>query len=150
MAHASDSRDSYCLCLCQPCVLVLLTVSALHRICLDRDGCVLLNRRGNYDHIFATRACGNVVDYYLSDPNDGYRFSVAELQQKLQQRESNKPALLVLNIPSNPSGYAPTMAECQQLVQLISEQPGPLVIVLDEAYKDMVWHPDLLPSESLI
>ena len=34
-------------------------------------------------------------------------------------------------------------------MQLISEQPGPLVIVLDEAYKDMVWHPDS-PSESLI
>ena len=50
-------------------------------------------------------------------------------------------AVLILNFPSNPIGYSPTLAEAQALVERIASHPRPLVVVTDDAYQGMVWEP---------
>jgi len=53
------------------------------------------------------------------------------------------PTVLVLNFPSNPTGYAPTRAEVQALRELLDRAAGPLVVVLDDAYHGMWWEPEV-------
>ena len=52
--------------------------------------------------------------------------------------------ILILNFPGNPTGYTPTIAEVKALVALVRSQPGPLVVVLDDAYQGMSWEDGLM------
>ena len=94
---------------------------------------------GNYRHLFATRRAAPVYTYAPHGP-DG--FDPGALRVALQARA--RPTLLVLNFPSNPSGYTPTVAEADELVEIIADSPVPLVVMTDDAYQGMVWEDGLL------
>jgi aspartate/methionine/tyrosine aminotransferase len=88
----------------------------------------------NYIHIFGTKAEGRLSTYRAVGPAG---LDLDALAQGLAALQG--PALVVLNLPSNPGGYAPTLDQAEQLAQLLAAQPGPLVVLLDDAYQGMVW-----------
>ena len=52
---------------------------------------------------------------------------------------------MVLNFPGNPTGYTPTAAESAEIVRLLASHPGPLIIVTDDAYQNLLYEPGLMP-----
>jgi aspartate/methionine/tyrosine aminotransferase len=95
---------------------------------------------GNYRLIFETRCGGRLRPYPVID-GDG--FHLEGLRSAIQA--CTRPAVLVLNLPSNPVGYSPTLAEADALVEMIEQSPVPLVVLCDDAYHGMVWEDGLLP-----
>jgi len=100
-------------------------------------------RWGNYDQVLAMRRNANLVQADLFV--DG-AYSLAPLLKALRQTEG--PAMLVLNFPHNPSGFTPSTQECAELVDAVLAHPGPLTVLVDDAYAGMMWGEDL-PERSL-
>ena len=95
---------------------------------------------GNYRLLFGVRREGQLRPYQVVE-GDG--FNVAGLRRMLA--ECSGPAVLVLNLPSNPVGYSPTLAEADAIVDAIASSPVPLVVICDDAYHGMVWEDGLQP-----
>ncbi len=95
---------------------------------------------GNYRLIFGVRNQGLLRPYSVIK-DDG--FDVEGLRTALAR--CTGPAVLLLNVPSNPVGYTPTLAEADAIVEVIEQSPVPLVVVCDDAYHGMVWEDGLLP-----
>lgn len=94
---------------------------------------------GNYRFIFGVSR-GARLHYYPSAGKEG--LDLDGLGRTLETAGGR--GVLVLNFPGNPTGYTPTEREAARLVELIRAQPGPLVVVLDDAYQDMVWEQGLM------
>ena len=112
---------------------------------VDSDTDVLLPapRWGNYDVIFGMRPQGRIHNYTVMKEAEDVRqsgFNIEGIQAALTKIQHK--GVLVLNIPSNPVGYTPTLEETNRLVEAIEASDKPLVIVLDEAYKGMEWSKD--------
>lgn len=97
-------------------------------------------RWGNYDQVFNLRRGGDLVPYTLFE--DG-AFSLDSLRSALAA--TSGPAVLVLNFPHNPTGYTPTAAEGLAIVEMVLAHPGPLVVLVDDAYAGMFYEEDVLP-----
>ena len=115
---------------------------------------------GNYRQTFALRRGARLV----TGPayRDG-RFNPRAIAEALAAEEPGRPAVAILNFPSNPGGYSPTEPERRQLVEALLEEADrrPLVVVVDDAYAGLVYeqgvpagslfweladrHPDLAP-----
>jgi aspartate/methionine/tyrosine aminotransferase len=91
---------------------------------------------GNYNLIFGTRRGGALVRWSLLD---GDRVDIDGLRTLLAAR--SRKTVLVLNFPSNPVGFSPTVEEAQAIVAALADCPVPLVVVTDDAYMGMVWDP---------
>lgn len=89
---------------------------------------------GNYTLLFTIHRAARVHRFPLLD---GERFNLDGLAQQLASLEGK--AVLVLNLPSNPSGFTITPDEASDIVQLLCAHPHPLVVVCDDAYAGMVW-----------
>jgi aspartate/methionine/tyrosine aminotransferase len=89
---------------------------------------------GNYRHIFGMRRGAAVEGVPVLD---GDRLAVDALAARLARLD--RPAVLILNFPSNPLGYVPSPAEAARLVEVVAETPVPLAVLLDDAYAHMVW-----------
>ncbi len=98
-------------------------------------------RWDNYDHIFGLRRGARMVPYRLMHPDGGLDLEAIEAAL---QSVAGRPAVLVLNLPSNPVGYSPTLAEAAALVTLIRGAQGPLVVALDDAYAGLTWEEGIL------
>lgn len=111
-------------------------LSLLGDLLVDADTEVLLPSPcwGNYHLIFGARAEGQIRSYSVVR---GSGFDVNALREAIQQ--CTKPAVLVLNVPSNPVGYSPTLAEADAIVEQIEQSPVPLAVICDDAYHGMVW-----------
>lgn len=90
----------------------------------------------SYELILTMHTGARLVPY--GTHRDG-RFTVDGLADAL--RGLNGKAVLVLNHPGNPSGYAPTPDEVEQIVSLLLAHPLPLVVVTDDAYQGWVYTP---------
>ena len=93
---------------------------------------------GNYQHIFGTRRGASIQTYR---PVSKHGLDLNALDEALHSAPDG--AVLVLNFPSNPIGYSPTLAEAQELAKRINAHTRPLVVVTDDAYQGMVWEPGL-------
>jgi aspartate/methionine/tyrosine aminotransferase len=117
---------------------------------VDEDTTVILPgpRWSNYDLVFGIRAKGNIVTYQSmagsSSNHSEWSFNVSGLTEAIKSVSGK--ALLLLNFPSNPGGYSPTLSEVEAIIGAIKESKGPLVVVLDEAYKGMEWEDNILKS----
>jgi aspartate/methionine/tyrosine aminotransferase len=102
---------------------------------------------GNYRQAFATRTGARV----LTAPTyvDG-RYNPRALADALAGLPEGEPAVGLLNVPSNPGGYSPTLEERRQTVESLLAEAArrPLVVVCDDAYAGLVYEPDV-PRESL-
>lgn len=102
---------------------------------------------GNYRQAFATRTGARVLTApaYVEG-----RYNPRAIAQALEALPDGEPAVALLNVPSNPGGYSPTVEERRILVESLLETAGrrPLVVICDDAYAGLVFEPDI-PRESL-
>ncbi len=94
----------------------------------------------NYELVFGMRTGAQVAawPFYANG-----RLNVEGLASTLAGVKGK--ALLVLNFPSNPTGYSPTRAEADQLVAMVRQHPGSLVVVVDDAYQGVVHDAQAVP-----
>lgn len=101
---------------------------------------------GNYRQTFVLRTGARV----MSAPayRDG-RFNPAAWTEALADLPANEPAVVLLNIPSNPGGYSPTRGERDRLVASLFAEADrrPLLVICDDAYTGLVYE-DEVPRES--
>lgn len=93
----------------------------------------------NYDLLFQFHAGARVVRYALHERG---RFTTSGLERALAGLGGRK-ALVVLNFPSNPSGWWPGVHEAREVVDLLVAAPGPLAVAIDDAYQGWVYEPGL-------
>lgn len=89
---------------------------------------------GNYRHLFVTRTGATLVPYRMLSSSG---VDVQALADAIAARK--RPTLLVLNFPSNPSGYQPTPDEVAAIVAAVGASPVPITVLCDDAYLGMVW-----------
>ncbi len=109
----------------------------------DPETAVLLPRPcwGNYNAIFGLLRSAELRGYDVFTPDGG--FNIDALADALEAVRGRK-ALLVLNMPGNPTGYTPTREAFRAIAGVILAHPGPLVVVCDDAYHGMVYTDDAL------
>jgi aspartate/methionine/tyrosine aminotransferase len=101
---------------------------------------------GNYRQTFALRTGARM----LAAP--GYRdghFAPGAWSEALADLPAGEPAVVILNIPSNPGGYSPTRRERDKLVATLFAEADrrPLLVVCDDAYIGLVYEEEI-PRES--
>ncbi len=102
---------------------------------------------GNYRQTFALRRGARV----MTAP--AYRegsYNPSALAEALGDEPDGRPAIAMLNLPSNPGGYTATVEERQQILSALLEvaERRPLVVVCDDAYAGLVYE-DALPARSM-
>jgi aspartate/methionine/tyrosine aminotransferase len=93
----------------------------------------------NYEVIATMRTGAPVVSYPFYGA-DG-RFNLDGLLSTLDRVAG--PALVLLNFPSNPSGYAPMADEGRRIVEALASRPGPLAVLCDDAYHPLYFEPGM-------
>lgn len=91
---------------------------------------------GNYNLTFGIRREGIIRKYSTFTETGAY--NIEAFRQLLEQvaRERGK-AVVVLNFPNNPSGYTPSVAEGEAIVEVLRQQAENgcnLVVITDDAY----------------
>ncbi len=78
---------------------------------------------------------------------DGEKLNLQELRDSLI---SGGKRVVLLNFPHNPTGYAPTLQEAEEIVKILKEaaERSPLVVIVDDAYFGLVYEEGVL-KESL-
>lgn len=84
----------------------------------------------NYEVIGPMRTGAPIRTFPFYGP-DG-RFAVQAMAELLAA--TSGPAVLLLNFPNNPCGYAPWADEAEDILQVILAHPHPLAVVCDDAY----------------
>jgi aspartate/methionine/tyrosine aminotransferase len=97
---------------------------------------------GSYRQTFAVRGGGRL----LTAP--AYReggFDPDAFARPLAALPEGEPAVVLVNLPSNPGGYAPPAGERRQLLEslLAAAERRPLVVVCDDAYAGLVYDPEV-------
>lgn len=91
---------------------------------------------GTYSLIFETRVGGRLSQFPMFDANR--IFNIAAMTDLLRREaETHDKLILLLNTPNNPTGYTPTVSECQAIfdvVHLLAEQGKRIVVLSDDAY----------------
>ena len=128
------------------CGLPMVTAGLTHALSLtadlfaDPDTTVILPSPGwgNYQHIFGTRRGAKIQPWsVMVGSPEAKQFNINGLAEILENVSGK--AILLLNFPSNPIGYSPTLKEAEDLVATIRAAPSPMVVVVDDAYHEMVW-----------
>jgi len=93
---------------------------------------------GNYRQTFAVRTGARVV------PASAYRdgaYNPEAIVEALADVEPGRPAVAILNLPSNPGGYMPTEGERRRLCAALEAEADrrPLVVLCDDAYAGLVY-----------
>ena len=138
-----------------PFTLPQVTVGLTHGLSLvadlftgpDRAVAVATPFWGNYRQSFALRRGARLVTGAAY--RDG-RFNPRAIAEALAGEPPGRPAVALLNFPSNPGGYSPTAAERGTLIDslLAEADRRPLVVVLDDAYAGLVYETGV-PAGSL-
>ncbi len=90
----------------------------------------------NYNNIFTMRTGAPLRLFETHRAGDG-GFNVEGMAAALGALDG--PATLLLNFPTNPSGYTPTTAEAEALAEVILRHPLPLCVLLDDAYSGLYY-----------
>jgi aspartate/methionine/tyrosine aminotransferase len=106
---------------------------------------------GSYRQTFAVRGGGRLLTApaYATAGTES-RFDPLAAARPLADLPAGEPAVVLVNLPSNPGGYAPTAGERRQLAAslLAAAERRPLVVVCDDAYAGLVYEPEV-PRASL-
>jgi aspartate/methionine/tyrosine aminotransferase len=138
-----------------PSTLPLVSVGLTHGLALVADLFAGPGRAvavatpfwGNYRQTFAGRTGARM----LSAPAyAGGRYHCEAIAEALAGEPPGEPALAILNLPSNPGGYSPTVEERARLRDSLLEVAAqrPLVLVFDDAYAGLVYE-EGVPRESM-
>jgi aspartate/methionine/tyrosine aminotransferase len=88
----------------------------------------------NYGLLFSLHRDARIVEFPFF--RDG-RFNVEGLSDALAKVRHK--AVVILNLPGNPSGYAPTDAEVPQIIEALAGAPKPTLVAVDDAYQGWVY-----------
>ncbi len=99
---------------------------------------------GNYRQTFGARTGATLVAAPTFTPRG---FETAGLAAALAALPAGEPAVVALNLPSNPSGYSLTAAERQAAIDLLvaAAERRPLVVICDDAYAGLVYEATISP-----
>ena len=103
---------------------------------------------GNYRLIFQTKAGANIQSYPFFNASSG--FNTHGFRETLANATAEK-LLILLNFPHNPTGYAVTRVEAQQIVDAIvarAEVGCHILVMIDDAYAGL-WYDATVMHESL-
>lgn len=103
---------------------------------------------GNYRLIFQTKAGANIQSYPFFNALNG--FNTHRFREILTNATAEK-LLILLNFPHNPTGYAITRVEAQQIVDAITaraEAGCHILVMIDDAYAGL-WYDAEVLHESL-
>lgn len=97
---------------------------------------------GNYRQVFGLRRGARVVAAPMFAAG---RYDPRAVPKALDELPSGETAIVVLNIPSNPTGYSPTAGERRELVAGLAAaaERRRLVVVCDDAYAGLVFEPEI-------
>jgi len=134
-----------------PLVTIGLTeaLSLVADLCCDRGRAVLVPAPfwGNYRQIFGLRRGASIVPVEVIRER---RFEARAIVEAVHSQPEGEPVVLILNFPSNPLGYSPTVDERTELVEGLvrAAEARPILAICDDAYSGLVFE-DGVPSESL-
>ena len=103
---------------------------------------------GNYRLIFQTKAGANIQSYPFFNASSD--FNTHGFRETLANATAEK-LLILLNFPHNPTGYAVTRVEAQQIVDAIvtrAEAGCHILVMIDDAYAGL-WYEATVMQESL-
>ena len=103
---------------------------------------------GNYRLIFQTKADANIQTYPFFNASKG--FNTYGFREALANATAEK-LLILLNFPHNPTGYAITRVEAQQIVDAIVARADTgchILVMIDDAYAGL-WYDATVMHESL-
>jgi aspartate/methionine/tyrosine aminotransferase len=105
---------------------------------VDDDTTVILPSPSweNYRLMFGMRSEPRFVTWPFFGPDGIHVEALAQALASVKGR-----ALLLLNIPGNPTGFSPTVAQAARIAEVVAAHPHPLVVLCDDAYEGMVWEP---------
>jgi len=89
---------------------------------------------GNYRLLFRLHRDARLLPFDFF--RDG-RFNVEGLAEALSKVQ--KKAVVLLNLPGNPSGYAPSNEEVAGILDVLADAPKPTVVAVDDAYQGWVY-----------
>jgi aspartate/methionine/tyrosine aminotransferase len=117
-------------------------LSLLAQLFADEDTTLVVPEPfwGNYRLIFTMQSGLSRIETFPFFDGDG--FNLAGLEQALGRVRGK--AILVLNLPGNPTGYALTPQEARDLLTVVDRHREPLVLVVDDAYEGFVYEEDRL------
>ncbi len=87
----------------------------------------------NYEFLFTARSGAKVATWPFFK---GETFDLDALGATLDGITGK--AVLVLNFPSNPTGWSPTPAEAAAIVKRVAAHPHPMVVIVDDAYQGVI------------
>ncbi len=99
----------------------------------------------NYEQIFGMRLEGDYATFPFYDA-EGRGFNVEGLRELLARQ--GRKAHVLLNFPSNPSGYSPTPKELRAIADVLAEAAKERLVVVycDDAYHGLVFEPTATPK----
>lgn len=102
---------------------------------------------GNYRQAFAVRTGAELL---TAPAYEKGRWVPEATARALAAAPPDRPAVAIVNLPSNPGGYMPSGEERTRLVESLvaAAEERPLVVVCDDAYLGLVYEPEV-PDRSL-
>ncbi|MCG9131149.1 aminotransferase class I/II-fold pyridoxal phosphate-dependent enzyme [Candidatus Poribacteria bacterium] len=124
--------------------------SLLAELFVDKGDTLILPDKiwGNYRLIFQTKAGADLQTYPFFNAVSG--FNTLGFRETLANATDGK-LLVLLNFPHNPTGYAITRTEAQQIVDAIvacAETGRSILVIVDDAYAGL-WYDVAVMHESL-
>jgi aspartate/methionine/tyrosine aminotransferase len=118
-------------------------LSVLADLFSDEDTDVIIPEPfwGNYGLIFRMHRDARIVGFPFF--REG-RFNVEGLADALAQVRHK--AVVILNLPGNPTGYAVRDDEVAGIVDVLASAPKPTVVAVDDAYQGWVYEPGHLDT----
>ncbi len=102
---------------------------------------------GNYAQTFKTRTGAAM---FTAPAYVGNRYNCEAVAEALSTAPAGEPAVAILNLPSNPGGYMPTVDErdaiLDSLVRVAEDRP--LLVICDDAYQGLVYEEEI-PRHSM-
>lgn len=97
---------------------------------------------GNYRLMFQERYGANITTFPFFDAD--MRLNLQALEQTVYAQQQK--AILLLNFPNNPTGYAPTTDEVQAIVAMLcryADAGNIAVVITDDAYFGLYYEPEV-------
>jgi len=126
-------------------------LSLVGDLLVDKGDIILLPDKfwENYELLFGVRDQAQLMLYPFFNDRGG--FNVEALRQILLTRAGSWKTIVVLNFPNNPTGYAATKAEIEEIVSVLleaAENGCNLTVVTDDAYFGL-FYDETIMQESL-
>ena len=129
---------------------ITAAISIAARMFVDPGRCIITadRRWENYDHVLGQNLGIRIADFPLYDDGDLNVAGLVSAIRGVWLEQDN--AVVLLNFPNNPTGFCPSAAAGQRLVEsldrLAEGTAKRLVVLFDDAYESYVYDPAAMQS----